>query len=637
MVPSSGTTPILNADGTSLLTDKEAILKRWAEHFDSVLNRPSSINDEAINRLPQVECNPLLDELPTVSVTVKAIKLLSSGKAPGSDAILQRSTKQEILQLQRNWQLFHIMWRKEAIPQEFKDATIIHLFKRKGNPQVCDNHRGISLWSIAEKILARVLLNRLNEHLECSGLLPESQCGFRKTRGRQLQDKCQEQNMDLYMTFVDLTKAFDAVSREGLWKIMAKFGCPAKFIAVVRQFHDGMLARVQNDGEFSDPFPVTNGVKQGCVLASTLFSMMLSAMLTDAFQDGDNGIPITYHFDGKLFNLRRLQAKSKVQTEVLDEFLFADDMAKGAPTEEKMQKDVDQVSDSCDSYDLTISIKKTEIVYQPAPGKPYKEPTITVKGQRLQVVDKFTYLGSTLSRVVHIDDEVNARIAKASAAFGRLRGSSWDRSWIRFDTKLKVYRSVVLPTLLYACETWTVYQRHAKRLSPFHKSCLRKFLKIKWQDRIPDTEVLKRAGMQSIHTLLKLAQLRWTGHVTRMPDERLPKKILYGELQVGKRSHGDQKKRYKDTLKASLKDFNIPNESWEQIAQNRTKWRGLIKRAVGEYEAKRISEAEQKRAQRKARAKASPTEPSSSDLSCSICNRQFRAKIGLISQLKTQK
>ena len=144
------------------------------------------------------------------------------------------------------------------------------------------------------------------------------------------------------MTFVDLTKAFDTVSREGLWKIMAKFGCPAKFIAMVWQFHDGMLARVQNDGEFSDPFPVTNGVKQGCVLASTLFSMMFSAILTDAFQDGDNGIPIRYRFDGKLFNLRRLQAKSKVQTEVLNEFLFADDMAKGAPTEEKMQKGVDQ-------------------------------------------------------------------------------------------------------------------------------------------------------------------------------------------------------------------------------------------------------------------------------------------------------
>ena len=238
--------------------------------------------------------------------------------------------------------------------------------------------------------------------------------------------------------------------------------------------------------------------------------------------------------------------------------------------QENMQKGVDQVSDSCDSYDLTISIKKIEVVYQPSPGKPYKGPTIKVKGQRLQVVDKFTYLGSTLSRVVQIDDEVNVRIVKASAAFGRLRGSIWDRSGIRLYTKLKVYRSVVLPTLLYACKTWTVYQRHAKRLYHFHTSCLRKLLKIKWQDSIRDTEVLKSAGMQSVHTLLKFARLRWTGHVTRMPDERLPK--MNGELQVGKRTHGGQKKRYKDTLKAFLKDFSIPTESREQIVQNRTKW-----------------------------------------------------------------
>ena len=73
---------------------------------------------------------------------------------------------------------------------------------------------------------------------------------------------------------------------------------------------------------------------------------------------------------------------------------------------------------------------------------------------------------------------------------------------------------------------------------------------------------------------------------------------------------------------------NIPTESWEQIAQDRTKWRGLIRRGAGEYEAKRISGAEQKHAQRKAKAKASPTELSSSDLSWSICNRQFRAKTG---------
>ena len=215
--------------------------------------------------------------------------------------------------------------------------------------------------------------------------------------------------------------------------------------------------------------------------------MMFSVMLMDAFQDSDTGFPIRYRFHGNIFNLRRLQAKTKVQTDVLDELLYADDMDKNANTEAKMQRAMDQVSQSCDNYDLTISTKKTEVLHQPAPGKPYNEPTITVNGQKLKIVDKFTYLGSTLSRAVHIDDEITARIAKASVAFGRLRANVWERNGIKLDTKLKVYKAVVLPTLLYACETWTVYQRHAKRLNHFHLSCLRKLLKIKkWQDKIPD-------------------------------------------------------------------------------------------------------------------------------------------------------
>ena len=126
--------------------------------------------------------------------------------------------------------LFHIMWRKAAIPPEFKDASVINLFKRKGNPKLCDNHRSISLLSIAAKVLSRVLLNRLNEHLEQLGLLPESQCGFRNDRrtvdmiltARQLQEKYQEQNMDLYMTFVDISKAFDTVSCDNLHDLDSK-------------------------------------------------------------------------------------------------------------------------------------------------------------------------------------------------------------------------------------------------------------------------------------------------------------------------------------------------------------------------------------------------------------------------------
>jgi len=237
LTTSSSSPPLLSADGNTLISDIEKIVERWAEHFNSVLNRPSNIDEEVIDRLPQVPIDAEAE-------VTKAIKRLSSGKAPGADSIpaeVYAAGGPKLIESLTS--LFTTMWTQERLPQDFKDATIIHLFKRKGFRNSCDNHRGISLLSIAGKILARVLLNRLNAHLECD-VLPESQCGFRAGRStadmifaaRQLQEKCREQNFVLYTTFVDLTKAFDTVCREGLLKIMAKFGCPAKFIAMVRQF-----------------------------------------------------------------------------------------------------------------------------------------------------------------------------------------------------------------------------------------------------------------------------------------------------------------------------------------------------------------------------------------------------------------
>ena len=240
-----------------------------------------------------MEINKDLDALPFVDEVARAIKHMSTGKAPGPDAIPAEIFKSGGISLTRRLtDLFCSHWEKETLPQAFKDATIVHIYKRKGNKRTCDNHRGISLLSIAGKILARVPLNRLPKHLE-QDHLPESQCGFRTGRGtidmifaaRQLQEKSMEQRQDLYISFVDLNKAFDSVSKEGLWKILAKFSCPEKFFKMVRRFHDDMVARVLNDGGSSEPFQVTNGVKQGCVLAPTLFSMMFAAMLMEAFKD----------------------------------------------------------------------------------------------------------------------------------------------------------------------------------------------------------------------------------------------------------------------------------------------------------------------------------------------------------------
>ena len=98
---------------------------------------------------------------------------------------------------------------------------------------------------------------------------------------------------------------------------MAKYTCHEKFITIVREFHDGMHARVQDNRESFVAFSITNRVKQGCVLAPTLFSIMFSEMLFDTFYGSDIGIDIQYRTDGSVFNLRRIQAKTKVKTDIV--------------------------------------------------------------------------------------------------------------------------------------------------------------------------------------------------------------------------------------------------------------------------------------------------------------------------------
>ena len=118
------------------------------------------------------------------------------------------------------------------------------------------------------------------------------------------------------MLFVDLAKAFDTVSRSGLWSILAKLGCPPNFIRMACLFHDGMMARVINNGVMSEPFPVTNGVKQVCVLAPTLFSLLFAEMLSSALANTNAGIRIGYRTDGRFFDLRRLKANTKPLSEI---------------------------------------------------------------------------------------------------------------------------------------------------------------------------------------------------------------------------------------------------------------------------------------------------------------------------------
>nr|VZI31650.1 unnamed protein product [Spirometra erinaceieuropaei] len=213
--------------------------------------------------------------------------------------------------------------------------------------------------------------------------------------------------------------------------------------------------------------------------------------------------------------------QSRASTTTAHELFFHEDGAVNITSEEEMQRSMDLFSAACENFGLVINTQKTVVLHQPPPNTATlpNAPQISVNGTQLQVVENFPYLGSTLSLDTKIDDEVARRISKASQAFGRPQSTVWNSHGHTLSTKLKMYKTDILPTLLYGAETWTVYKKQARRLNYFHLSCLRCIPRLNWQDRIPDTDVLERAGILSINTMLRQRQLRWSGHLVRMDDE----------------------------------------------------------------------------------------------------------------------
>lgn len=297
-----------------------------------------------------------------------------------------------------------------------------------------------------------------------------------------------------------------------------------------------------------------------------------------------------------------------------------------------MQYIADCFATACGRFGLTISLEKTEAMFQPSPSLADTvppPPPITINNTEIKTVDKFCYLGSTVSNSGSLDDEVMQRIRKASVAFGRLTKRLWKDRGIRLSTKIAVYKAVVLSTLLYCCETWTTYRRHIQLLEQFQQRCLRNICSIRWQDRVSNLQVLRKCGLTSIECLIIKCQLRWAGHIVRMKDDRIPKMLLYGQLKGGHRNQGRPVKRYRDNLKASLRSCKIDVNSWEETAHDRALWREQYCTGTRAFEASRTAAIRDKKERRKQRCTPVDSFP------CRVCGRICASRIGLHSHMKT--
>ena len=299
------------------------------------------------------------------------------------------------------------VWSAGRVPQQWKDADIISIYKRK-YADICGNSIGISLLSTGGKVLARIVLLRLINNL-ADNILPESQCGFRKGRGtadmifvvRQLQEKCLEQNRAFYMVFVDLTKVIDTMNRSLLWEALRRFGCPPKFLTIIRDLHEGAMARIVSQGERSEPFDVNARVRQGCVIAPVVFNLFIAGVFHCARlgMNPQDSVGVNYCLDGSLFNLRRLQARTKISHDSIVDMQYADNAAVVSHSALGLQRNINAMHTVYERAGLEINTAKTEALRM---GREVTDSILTVGNAAIRNVDRFTYLGS----VVTIDGSV---------------------------------------------------------------------------------------------------------------------------------------------------------------------------------------------------------------------------------------
>ena len=211
-------------------------------------------------------------------------------------------------------------------------------------------------------------------------------------------------------------------------------------------------------------------------------------MLNYAIRDLEQGVYLQYRLDGSLFDLRRLTDKTKTVKKTVLEALFADDCALMAHRESDLQIIVNKFAEASRLFGLTISLGKTEVLFQPVHAAVVHRPTISIDGTQLKTVGDFKYLGSVVSSDGSLDKEISAGICKASQALGHLKTRVLSHHNNRQSAKLKVYRSVVLTSLLYGGEAWTLYRRHLKQLERFHMRSLRTILNMTGLDGEPSPD-----------------------------------------------------------------------------------------------------------------------------------------------------
>jgi hypothetical protein len=566
-----------DADG-NLIRTKQGRMKRRKEYFEKLLNAGEELEEEVLEDLKKKPRETDENEPPPHIDEVRAaIKKLKNHKAAGVDGIHAEMVKaggETMVKLLHK--MLEKIWILEIVPDDWMKAIVIPLVK-KGDATLCENWRGISLLSVLSKVYTNVILSRLVIATDSKN--SEIQAGFRRGRGcsdqifvmRRLMEQTRRDGKPLYLCFVDLKAAYDTVNRSALWEVLLEYGISDKLCRMIKCLYKATEAAIKCEGEISDWFEVRTGLRQGCLLSPALFNIYMDFVVRLAIGDMEEyGVKIKYRMpDGRIRDGTLVQGEERLLA-----LLYADDLVVICESEEGLSECMLRLERFTQRWGLTISVKKTKKLTTNDENS--EQVPIVIRGERVEKVSEFQYLGSMLTENGSSVKDINRRISLGAFKFNELQKPVWSQRNISLRTKIQIYKATVSAIVLYGAESWTCSENEYSRLNAFNTRRLRSILGKKASE-IHNKELYKITGMPSYEDLIRKYRLRWAGHVRRLNDCRIPKKLMFGQVvRTGKGKTGRPKREWTDCLKQDLEKVGIPLGTWIQNSKDRLKWRKSI-------------------------------------------------------------
>lgn len=462
--------------------------------------------------------HPSMDRPISMNELAITLKLCKSGKAPGVDGISNDFYKH----LSQHWHiymlnLFNKILNEEKVPKSWLNVRLFHIYK-KGEINNPGSYRGIALVNHIFKLFNQILYNRIAEYAEESGILPNSQAGFRRGRGCEenvfvlsslINNHLRLPRRRLYALFVDFKKAFDSVDHALLWERLFACGISGKIIRLLSFMYDNLHMLVEEGGETTRKIRITKGVLQGDPLSPILFSLYIAHIESYFSARGSRGVSLSAKTDVTLLSYA-------------DDLVLLADSPIGAKTNLKILRDF------CTSLKLEVNTGKTKILTIKRHANLKDDTDFYYGNTKLETVRSYSYLGVIFSHNNSFTKTFEDRKQKARTAMGSILRLIGESRIENLDAITRLYNSVVVPTMMYCGSIWGIrlFENLEYIQDNFFKSLM--YLQRNTPGYIIRTEFkLSRLGLVAIRQALSFIT-----RVFKMSDDRLPKIALMRNIEL---------------------------------------------------------------------------------------------------------